>query len=153
MRPPIRVGIVDDCELVTWGLARMLEPFSDCVEVVAMDSHRVAGSNVDIILYDTVGQAPGTASDIRHLVEGAGCGRVVVYSWNVDHTLIEGAFASGAYGYVSKTATGAHLVKALERVHRGERVRPAIGKNENISGNVASWPSKGSASKPRGTSL
>ncbi len=124
---PLRIAIVNDYTLVVAGLAKVLEPFADRVRVVELDSRLPVVSDVDIVLYDSFGQAQGADMDLDALTAGnPGSPRVVVFSWNTQSALVQAALDAGARGYVSKGVDGAALVLALERVAAGETVTPTV---------------------------
>jgi NarL family two-component system response regulator LiaR len=118
---PIRVAIVNDYELVVEGLAAVLAPYRDRIEVVELDSRMPVVSDVDVLLYDTFGQVQGDTVDLDELVLGDGV-RVVIFSWNVQPELVERAMARGAAGYLPKSISAEELVKCIEAVHSGEAV-------------------------------
>ncbi|GAA0968894.1 Response regulator protein VraR [Nocardioides aquaticus] len=119
---PVRIAVVNDYAIVVAGTARVLEPFSDRVEVVELDSRKPVVSDVDVVLYDTFGKPQGASCDPARLV-GAGA-RFLVFSWNTDPDQVRASLERGAHGYVSKACSAEELVEAVERVHRGERVTP-----------------------------
>src|SRR4051812_13087053 len=94
---PVRIAINDDYELVVAGVAALLAPYADRVEVIELDSNKPTTSDVDIILYDTFGQDQGGNIDVGSLSR-AGKPRVVVFSWNLQPELVEGATSNGAAG-------------------------------------------------------
>lgn len=111
---PVRVGVVDESELVATGVEGMLRRHADRAVV---EDPAVA----DVVLCDPVGRRLDIESylaDVRQRSRG----RVVVYTWRLDHGSVRRAVCAGADGFVSKSATAEHLVRALEMVHRGERV-------------------------------
>jgi NarL family two-component system response regulator LiaR len=123
---PVSIAIVNDYELVVVGLAALLAPFSDRVQVVELDSKLpVASADVDVVLYDTFGQVQGPSVDVESLV-GPSDAKVVIFSWNLHPELVEASLAHGADGYVSKGVTAEELVTAIEDVHAGKRVVPDI---------------------------
>src|SRR3954449_1305467 len=67
---PVRVALVNDYELIVVGVAALLEPFRDRVEVVELDSNLPVLRDVDVILYDTFGQVQGRGVDVDALVDG-----------------------------------------------------------------------------------
>lgn len=138
--PPLRVAIANDYALVVAGLAKVLEPFSDRVVVVELDSRLPVISEVDVVLYDSFGQAQGENMDLDSLLgHGVGSPPVVVFSWNTQPALVDAALDAGARGYVSKGVDGAALVLALERVVAGTRVTPSMG--EMPEGDTfGTWP-------------
>ncbi len=68
---PVRVAINDDYDIVVTGVAAMLDPYSDRVEVIELDSNEETISDVDIILYDTFGQAQGEHMDLASITRSA----------------------------------------------------------------------------------
>ncbi len=143
---PIRVAIVNDYEIVVAGVATVLKRFSDRVEVVEINADTAVLSEVDVILYDTFGQARGSDVDIRDLVR-ASAARVVVFSWNVEPELVEETMVRGAAGYLAKSLTGEDLVAGIERVHRGGTVVPrTVEATDEAQG---SWPGRKYGLTPR----
>ena len=137
---PVRVAIVNDYELVVVGVAALLEPYRDRVQVVELDSNLPVMRDVDVILYDTFGQVQGSGVDVDSLVDG-GHAKVVVYSWNLHHELVRDSLEAGVAGYLSKGLDAEQLVRAIEQVHAGQVLVPTTG------GTVAprpdgEWPGK-----------
>lgn len=120
---PIRVAVVNDYEIVVAGVAAMLAPHHDRVNVVELDSGLPVVSDVDVILYDTFAQIQGDGVDLADLVR-SGDARVVIFSWNVQDELVRTAIANGAAGYLSKSMAAGEIVAAIEAVHQGETVAP-----------------------------
>ena len=119
----IRIAIVNDYELVVRGLAAVLAPYADRIEVVELDSGLPVVSDVDVLLYDTFGQAQGDTLDHEELVRDSPA-RLVVFSWNTEPDLVDKAVSRGANGYLSKSISAAELVAGIEAVHAGETVTP-----------------------------
>ena len=120
---PVHVAVVNDYELVVAGIAAVLAPYADRVEVVELDSGVPVQAEVDVVLYDSFGQSQGRQLDVAGLL-GDNPARLVVFSWNSDPDLVEQSLKSGAAGYLTKGLTGPELVEAIERVHAGELVTP-----------------------------
>ena len=95
---PVRVAIVNDHPIVVAGVAAVLEPYADRVRVVEIVTGAAVRSEVDVVLYDTFGQAQGDGVDLATLVDD-GRAKVVVFSWNTEPELVERALARGARGY------------------------------------------------------
>jgi len=142
--------LVDDFEVVLGGLARMLDPFADRVQVVdlrqATDDEDIAGG-VDIALYDTFAQSQGEHADFAQIRAASRAHQVVVYSWNADPVVVRASLDRGAAGYVAKRTTAEELVRALERVHAGERV--VVGEDAVASPDPGDWPGRGEGLSPR----
>ena len=84
---PVRLAIANDYEIVVTGIAGVLAPFSDRVDVVELDSRTSVRSEVDLVLYDSYGQQQGEKIDIDGLIGSSG-GRLVVFSWNTQPELV-----------------------------------------------------------------
>jgi NarL family two-component system response regulator LiaR len=136
----VRVAIVNDYELVVVGVAALLEPYRDRIEVVELDSNLPVVRHVDVVLYDTFGQAQGPGMDMARLRDG-GSAKVAVYSWNLHRELVEESLKAGAAGYLSKGLEADELVDAIERIHAGEQVVPSGGGAINPK-NDAAYPGK-----------
>ena len=135
MSEPVRVAVLNDYELVVAGVASMLQPFADRVAVVELEVRSPVTGDVDVVLYDTFGQAQGDGIDVRTLVpEGV---KVVVYSWNADDGMVDSATRAGVHGYVRKGATAEELVEVIEQVHAGKTVVRVSGDGRE---DVGRWP-------------
>lgn len=111
---------MNDYEVVVVGLRTMLEPHADRVNVVEMDSRLPVASDVDVVLYDGFSRERVTGP-FRAVVEECSA-PVVLYTWHLQPDLVAESLAAGVSGCVSKTASAADLLDALERVARGETV-------------------------------
>ena len=98
-------------------------------------------------LHDTFGQVQGDGLDLEDFVRDSGA-KVVIYSWNLQPALIEGAVRAGASGYLSKVLTGPEVVDGLERIMNGEVVVLA-GDHETSVGAVGDWPGRSAGLSPR----
>jgi len=135
---PVRIAVVNDYELVVAGVAALLQPFADRVEVVELDSRTPVASDVDVVLYDSYGQVQGDQIDIDELLDGTEA-KFVVFSWNVQPDLVRRSLENGAAAYFSKSVSAADLVSMLERVHAGETVTPHVDDPEE-GGEFGRWP-------------
>jgi DNA-binding NarL/FixJ family response regulator len=117
---PIRLAIIDDAEVVVRGLAEMLRPFAEEVELRSLDSRQPLDHDLDVALVDVA--LHGRSAALHELVGHPRVRRVAVYSWNLDRRLVDEALQRGASAYLSKTANARDLVSALRRVHAGECV-------------------------------
>jgi NarL family two-component system response regulator LiaR len=137
---PVRVAVVNDYELVVVGVAALLEPFAERVQVVELDSGLPVLQEVDVILYDSFGQVQGKGVDVDALIDGSDA-KVVIYSWNLHGELVQDSLKAGAAAYVSKGVPAEKLVEAIERVHMGERVLPG-GAGAVSPKPESTWPGK-----------
>jgi DNA-binding NarL/FixJ family response regulator len=140
--PPISVALVDDYDVVLTGIAHMLAPYRDRVCVVELDANRAVATPVDIVLYDSFAQPEADSDVIALLTANPRIGRVVVYTWSFDPSLVASARAQGASGYLSKTLPARDLVAALEAVHAGELVVSAPP-SRGRSAVGLDWPGRG----------
>jgi DNA-binding NarL/FixJ family response regulator len=115
-RPPIRIAIVDDYDVVVQGLARMFEPLRDRIEVVEVSTNRPGVERVDVALIDSFAQT----RDVNDILGEANAMRYVFYSWSLEPELIETWARFGVVGFLDKRLTAEQLADALERIHRGE---------------------------------
>lgn len=129
MTQPIRIGIVDDQELVRLGLRLVLDA-EDELEVVAEASDGDGAiaiarrDDIDVLLMDV--RMPGTDGITAteqiagHVAAPDGTPRIIVLT---TFDLDEYAFAAlraGASGFLLKDARPAELVGAIRAVHRGD---------------------------------
>jgi DNA-binding NarL/FixJ family response regulator len=134
---PIRVAINDDYEIVVTGTAAALAPYADRIDVVELDSSEPTVSDVDIVLYDTFGQNQGADIDISGLSR-TGEPKVVVFTWNVQRELVDGAISAGAAGYLWKGMPALDMVAALEKIHAGSTVTPPDDARPSLE--TGAWP-------------
>ncbi|WIE64869.1 response regulator transcription factor [Curtobacterium sp. MCLR17_036] len=137
----IRVALVNDYELVLRGLADMLAPFADRLEIVQLDARERVSVNVDVALYDTFAQPEPDDEDVSRLVTNPKIRTVAVFTWKMDESLIRAATCRGATGYFAKSISGAELADGLLRVAAGESV---IGspRRRVPSGPGVDWPGR-----------
>jgi NarL family two-component system response regulator LiaR len=135
---PLRLAIVNDYTIVVAGLAAVLEPYSERVRLVELDSRVPAPTDVDLVLYDSFGQPQGEQMRPDDLLAGSPA-RLVVFSWNTQPEVVRGALSVGAAGYLTKGLAADDLVAALERIAEGETVAPATHAEPGDDA-VGRWP-------------
>ena len=118
----IAVALIDDYDVVVVGLAQLLEPYREHIDVIEIDANEPLRDTVDIALYDSFAQPEADHDDIDVLIDSGHAKRVVVYTWNFHPELVAHAQRKGAHGYLSKALTARELVAALQAVHAGEIV-------------------------------
>ncbi len=121
---PLRVVIVNDFELVVRGLAAILAPFSDRVEVVELVAGDVPDGPADITLFDTFGGRRSTLSRVDEMADNPSLGKVVLYTWDLPKAFAHDIDERAIDAVILKSTSGEQLVDALERIHRGEYVAP-----------------------------
>jgi len=121
---PLRLAIINDYALVVAGVAAMLAPYRDRLEVVELVSGLAPSRDLDLVLYDTFGAPQGSAINVAALVGEEPRSKLVVFSWNLHPELVRQALAAGAAGYLSKGLDAAEVVAALEAIYDGKTVVP-----------------------------
>ena len=138
----VSVAVVDDYALVVAGVAHLLEPHDDRVDVVEIDANEQPDADVDIALYDAFAQGQANHDDVQPLLDDATIGRVVMYTWNFAPELIDAARRRGIAGYLSKSLNSDELADAIEQIAGGEFVvsePPAAPGRPQTKGN---WPGR-----------
>jgi NarL family two-component system response regulator LiaR len=138
---PIRIAVVNDYEIVVAGVAAMLAPHHERVQIVELDSGVPVLSEVDVILYDTFGQVQGDAVDLEDLLHGSSA-KVAIFSWNLQTDLVQKAIDRGASGYLSKGLSADEVIAAIEAVHAGETVVPRESAESVGSEASGEWPGR-----------
>lgn len=145
---PVRIAIVNDYDLVVAGVAAVLSPYADRVEVVELDTRRPVASTVDLVLYDTFSQLQADAVDLADVVEDPRA-RIVVLSWTTESSLVRRAVDAGAAGYLTKALTASELVDAIERIHAGEQVLSLGAVSAQADEIFGRWPGDTHGVSPR----
>lgn len=117
----VTVSLVNDYDVVVAGLAAMLAPFADRVQVVDLEVCGTPDRRADVALFDTFGGR-------RHAIDRAGAmvrdglvDHVVLYTWDVAPAFAALAERVGVHGILSKTLSASEVVDALEAIAAGER--------------------------------
>src|SRR5690242_2886885 len=97
-RRPIRIAVLNDFPVVVAGVAAMLAPYRDRVEVVETSTEHDVDEDVDLVLFDTFGVADHTPTGVRGILRDRSM-RVVVFSWTTDPDLVRQALDAGAVGF------------------------------------------------------
>ncbi len=122
----IRVMIVEDHEVVLWGLKKLIDGEAPSMRVVGSAGNRWGAleaarqTRPDVVLLDlTLGDESGL--DFLSQLRGAtGCGRVLVLTAIRDVETHRVALRRGASGVVCKDAPADVVLKAVRKVHEGE---------------------------------
>jgi len=121
----IRVMLVDDHRTVLWGLERLIESEAPRMTVIAkatscaaaIEAVKRAAPDVVVLDLDLAGESGSEI--IPELINGRGT-RVLILTGVRDSKVREESVLRGACGIVRKDESAETLVKAIERVHRGE---------------------------------
>jgi DNA-binding NarL/FixJ family response regulator len=145
-RTPLRIAILNDFPVVVAGVAAMLVPYGDRVQVVEKHTGVDVDRPVDLVLYDTFGAADNTVSGVRALLRQCSA-PVVVFSWTTDRDLVREALEAGAAGFLPKSLAPDQLVSRLEQIHRGLVVSPSQAGRRPPR--AAGWPGAEHGLTPR----
>ncbi len=130
---PLRLVIVDDHQMVLDGLAAMLRPYAERVEIVGEASdpqnalRLVTELEPDAVLLD-VRLRGSSGLDLcgQMLAARPGC-KVVFLTVYDDEQYLYQALRVGAAGFLLKRIRGGELVDYLRRIHEGEvLIDPAL---------------------------
>ncbi|MFV0308680.1 MAG: LuxR C-terminal-related transcriptional regulator [Desertimonas sp.] len=118
----LRVGVINDYEVIVRGVAAMLEPYRHRVTVVELDAGGLPSVPMDIALFDTFAGRRHTLARAEEMVRDRSCQHVVLYTWDAAPPFVRSADEIGVSGVILKTRSADALVDGLERVAGGERV-------------------------------
>ncbi len=120
---PIRVMLISDLQIVSWGLERLIQSvyprlelagsYTNCNEL----SQILAASPIDVILLDLDGNnGDETISSLR----STSSAKVLALAVENNQARCDSAIFAGASGVVGKRESVDTLVKAIEKIHQGE---------------------------------
>jgi DNA-binding NarL/FixJ family response regulator len=118
---PVRVRLVNECELVHAGFAQMLSDHADRISVVSPSAGVEETADVALVdpftrRFDDGDPSPATVT------RPPGTARVAVFTWEARDGYVERAMLGGADGYLAKSLPAVELAAAIEKVHAGERI-------------------------------
>ena len=121
----IRVLVVDDHDVVRFGLTSLLAGEEDMTLVAAVGDGLQAvdlavDQHPDVVLMDLtmpVMDGFSAMSRIRHDAPGV---RILALTTHSRDAVIQRAFASGADGYLLKESTSSEILEAIRAVHAAE---------------------------------
>ena len=90
------VALVNDYELVLRGIAEMLRPFRDRIDVVESDVDHNPEVRVDIALFDPYGNTRLGLDRVASLTQDSNVGKVAIYTWNLRADQRDSAIASAS---------------------------------------------------------
>lgn len=115
----ITVALVNDYELVLRGVAEMLAPFRDRIDVVELDVDHNPDSRVDVALFDPYGNAGFGLDRVSSLTRDPNVGRVAIYTWGLTAEQRDAAISAGAHGIIAKSMPPDALADALLEIAAG----------------------------------
>lgn len=118
----LRLGVLDETELVVTGLDGMLRPHRGRIELSVLRGAATT-NGLDVVLLDPF-HSPGDPHAHVNRAASLGPAKVLVYTWNTRAAHAPSLRAAGAHGVIDKAVPGAELLSAVEAVDRGERLEP-----------------------------
>ncbi len=122
---PIRVLLVDDQQIVLWGLEKLINGEKPRMEVVGTvtnisDAKRsILEKQPDILLLNIFLDDIDCVSNIPDFSSN-GNTRVVVFTETQDKDVIDRAILSGARGVLHRKESMQTILRAIEKIHNGE---------------------------------
>ena len=121
----IRVMLIDDHQTMLWGLEKLVQGEAPRMDVVGTARTcddalaQVASLMPDVILLDIDLGGTSSLALIPDLVAN-GISRVLILSGTQDADMLDTAIRRGARGILHKSAAPPDVLKAIEKVHKGE---------------------------------
>jgi DNA-binding NarL/FixJ family response regulator len=119
---PLSVSLVNDYEIIVSGLATMLSPFSNRIQVVELSVEDEPRRQADIALFDTFAGRRHALSRASAMVRDGFVDHVVLYTWDATADFLTQVENAGVSAVILKSVGGERLVEALERTVSGERM-------------------------------
>ena len=122
---PIRVLLVDDQQIVLWGLEKLIDNERPRMEVVGIatnisDAKRIViEKQPDILLLNIYLDDIDCVNFIPDFTDN-GNTRVVIFTETHDKEIIDRAILSGARGVVHRKESMQTILRAIEKIHDGE---------------------------------
>jgi two-component system, NarL family, nitrate/nitrite response regulator NarL len=144
----IKVFLVDDHPTILWGLERLIESAEPAMAVVGQASSpselfaRIPSANPDVIVLDLDLNGESALDSLPKLVEQS-TARILVLTGISDPLVHEKAVMQGARGVVQKREPAGTILRAIEKVHRGE-----VWLDRNSVGRILNALSRGQKSDP-----
>jgi DNA-binding NarL/FixJ family response regulator len=113
------VALVNDYELVLRGLAEILRPFRDRIQVVELDLDQNPECRVDVALFDPYGHAQLGLDRVASLAADPNVGTVAIYTWTLTDEQRVAARAVGARGIIAKSTAPGTFANALVEIAAG----------------------------------
>ncbi|MBT2640662.1 response regulator transcription factor [Bacillus sp. ISL-41] len=123
----IRVGVVDDHEMVRKGIISYLETEPSIEIVGEADSGKKAVSLVkdtkpDVVLMDLLMENGSGIDATREILSFYPECKIIIITSFYDDEQVFPAIEAGAFSYMLKTATASEVIKAIEKASKGETV-------------------------------
>ncbi len=119
---PISVALVNDYEIIVHGLAAMLEPFEQRLEVVDLEVGGETTARADVALFDTFAGRRHALARSENMVDADRVDHVVLYTWDASADFLAEAVRIGVSGVLLKSQPADEVVRSVERIVAGERL-------------------------------
>lgn len=135
----IRVMLVDDHDLIRYGLRRLLGDQSGIEVIAEADSGEKALELVrkekpDVVLMDVNMPGIGGFEATSRICQTHPQSRVIVLTVHSDGPLPKRILEAGAVGYLTKGCPVEEMVEAIQKVHTGKRyIAPTIAQQMALS--------------------
>jgi DNA-binding NarL/FixJ family response regulator len=137
---PTRVLLVDDHEVVRYGLRSLLEAsegYSVCGEAAdgRAGVERASELRPDIVVMDIGMPELNGFEATRQVLEKSPQTRILILSMHQSDHLVKEVLAAGAHGYVLKSDAARHLIAALDALREGrsfftERIAALLSRSD-----------------------
>ena len=134
--------MIDDFEVIVAGVAHMLQPYAEHVDVVELNANRPVSEPVDIAIIDSFAQGEAHSQDLQSVLDNPHAQAVVMFTWNMHPQLIDIALQRGVVGYLSKQLSAQDFFNALRRIHGGETVVSGPHAPAGRRKSLADWPGR-----------
>ncbi len=134
----IKILLVDDQQLVRFGLKGLLERTTDIEVIGDVASGEEAVEFVkthetDVVLMDLRMPGIGGLEATRRVARASPKTRVLVATVHIQDPYPKSLFKVGAAGFLSKAASEEELIRAIHAVHAGERyISPDVAEMLNL---------------------
>ena len=135
----IRVMLVDDHDLIRYGLRRLLEDQNGIEVVEEADSgekalEKVREAKPDVVLMDINMPGIGGYEATSRMSKSHPESKVVVLTAQTEGPLPKRILEAGAVGYLTKGCPVEEMVEAIQKVHSGQRyIAPTIAQQLALS--------------------
>lgn len=128
MRPAdktIHVLLVDDHEILLWGLRSLINNEAPRMEIVGIATDlqdalsKYSCTHPDVVLLD-LDLNRENALDLLPLLLTHNRTRVLALTGTREQKILDDAILHGAHGILLKSAPAAHVIKAIDKIHHGE---------------------------------
>lgn len=132
---PIELAVVNDFPVVTAGVAALLAPYAQRVNVAQFVDRLPPKGQCDVVLLDNFGR-PDPGARLAQVIAATDAA-VLVFAWAERQEQIDAALAQGAAGFLSKTVDAEAILAAVETAAAGRQVPAAPMRRNNA---MAAWP-------------